>query len=50
MKAAFIKWAINAPGVYNGSESALRSSMEDIETHIGLAWVAWKAAWRARKS
>lgn len=49
MKVAFIKWAMTTPGVWNRPEFMLRDLMEDSETTIGLAWLSWKACWRARR-
>ena len=48
-KDAFIKWAMETPGVWPYSDLTLRRDMEDIDTFIGVAWAAWKASWRAKR-
>lgn len=47
-KAAFLKWAAETPGFGHYTELTVLRNMENIETYIGCAWAAWKAAWRLR--
>jgi hypothetical protein len=48
MKDEFVKWALRTPGVWNRSEIVLRDEMLNEENFVGIAFLAWKAAWRKR--
>lgn len=48
MKAAFIAWILRAPGLYNYSKAQLLEDMMDTDQYAGVAYAAWKAAWRAK--
>lgn len=47
-RQAFVKWAMETPGVFNWSQEVLLREMGDIDTHIGMAWLAWRSAWRTK--
>lgn len=47
-KAAFLKWVSEKSVFCHYSELGVLQRMEDSETFIGVAWAAWKAAWRLK--
>lgn len=47
-KAAFLDWVSEKSGFGHYSELMVQQSMEDSDTFIGVAWAAWKAAWRLK--
>lgn len=49
MKAEFVAWALRTPGVYHYSKAQLLEDMMNDELFVGIAYLAWKAAWRAKR-
>lgn len=49
MRVEFIDWALKTPGVYHYSKTQLVEDMNNPDLFVGIAWLAWKAAWRKRR-